>query len=181
VSDAHDISGQARALTVLTPILERHESELTRHLNAIEGGERSPLSHVAGTHFARWVVIGDVIYEGEGRRDHLKLGQLLFSSSFDGPHEAYLERLRTGLGDAADEIWQHCCGYPGSDDPAAFAGYLQAHRVRSSLFFAAYGERTVEDVRRSLATRHAVVDFALRAQSMSAAELQAAFGQAFGP
>jgi hypothetical protein len=180
VNDRRDTNGQARALTVLTPIVEGHESALTRHLNAIEGGTGSPLSRVPGTHFARWVVIGDVIYEGEGKRDHLKLGQLLFTSSFDGPHEPYLEALRTGLGSAADEIWQHCCGYPGRDDPATFAAYLESHRVESSLFFAAYGERTVQDVTRSLDARHALIEFALRAQSMNAAALKAGFMETFG-
>lgn len=47
------------------------------------------------------------------------------------------------------------------------------------MFFAAYGERTVEDVRRSLATRSQVIDFALRAQEMAAGELQAAFRETF--
>jgi hypothetical protein len=179
VNDRRDTCGQAHALTVLTSIRQGHESGLARHLNALEGGPASPLARVPGTHFARWVVIGDVVYEGKGERDHLKLAQLLFTSNFDGPVAPYLESLRAGLGDAADAIWSHCGGYPGSADPAAFAGYLRAHQVESSLFFAAYGDRTVEDVKRSLDVRRRMTDFALHAQGMAAADLQAAFQATF--
>jgi hypothetical protein len=181
VNDGHNTCGQAYALTVLTPILEGRESSLARHLDALQGGSASPLARVHGTHFARWVVIGDVVYEGgDQRRDHLNLGRLLFTSNFDGRVEPYLEVLRTGLADAADTIWGHCAGYPGSADAAAFAGYLRAHQIESSLFFSAYGERTVQDVTHSLAVRRNVIDFALRAQGLPAAELQAAFRETFG-
>jgi hypothetical protein len=181
VISRRDTSGQAHSLTVVTSIRDGHESALARYLNGLEGGPASPLSAVGGTHFARWVVIGDVVYPGRGRRDHLKLGQLLFTSNFDdsGDLDSYLESLRTGLGRAADEIWSHCTGYPGSRDPAAFAAYLRSHHVESSLFFAAYGDRTVEDVTRSLRVRLDVIDFAMRAQGMAPDELQAAFGERF--
>jgi hypothetical protein len=160
VNGRHDISGQVHALTVLTAIRPGHESALARYLNALESGPASPLAGVPGTHFARWVVISDVVYEGKGPRDHLELGQLLFTSNFDGKNlDPYLESLRTGLGPAADEIWGHCHGYPGSDDAASFAAYMRKHHIEASLFFAAYGDRTVEDVKRSLAVRLQLIAF----------------------
>lgn len=176
----HDICGQAHSLTVLCAIREGHESALARYLNALESGSASPLSRVARTHFARWVVLGDVVYEGKGRRDHLKLGQLLFTSNFDGGDlDSYLESLRSGLGPAADEIWGHCTGYPGSEDGAAFAAYMRRHHVESSLFFAAYGERTVDQVKASLAARRRVIAFAMSSQGMAPAALKAAFEESF--
>jgi hypothetical protein len=167
---------------VLTPIREGRESSLTHHLNTLEPGPASPLANVKGTHLARWVVVGDVVYEGTGQRrpDHLKAGRLLFTSNFDGPLGPYLEELRTGLGEVADEIWGHCVGYPGRADAGAFAAYMRSHQVESSLFFAAYGGRTVLEVERSLATRRQVIDFAVRSQQMAPAELQAAFREMFG-
>jgi hypothetical protein len=181
VNEARNTSGQAYALTVLTPIEPGHESALVRYLGAIESGAGSPLAGVPGTHFARWVVINDVVYEGGGQaRDHLKLGRLLFTSNFDGTVEPYLEALRTGLGQAADEIWSHCVGYPGRQDPAAFAAYLREHQIESALFFSAYGERTVPEVVRSLELRHQVIAFALRSQGLAAAELQTAFRKELG-
>ncbi len=180
MNDARNTSGQAYGLTVLTPILEGHESRLARLLDGLESGDASPLARVPGTHFARWVVIGDVVLEEPDQtRDHLELARLLFTSNFDGPVEPYLEALRTGLADDADAIWGHCAGYPGRTDSAAFARYMRGHQVESALFFAAYGERTVADVQRSLAVRRSVIDFALRGQGLGAAELQAAFRETF--
>jgi len=180
MNDGRNMFGQAYGLTVLTPILDGRESALTRYLHTLPGGPASPLARVPGTHFARWVVIGDVVYEGAGqRRDHLKLGRLLFTSNFDGPIGSYLEALRTGLGEVADAIWDHCAGYPGSADAAAFTSYMRGHQIESSLFFAAYGDRTVEDVKRGLTVRCKLIDFAVQAQNMAAAELQTAFQKTF--
>lgn len=180
MNDARNTCGQAYALTVLTPILDGHESELARYLDALQGEAASPLASVPGTHFARWVVIGDVVYEGgRQRRDHLRFGRLLFSSNFDGPVEPYLKSLCTGLGEAADAIWGHCAGYAGSTDVGAFVKYMRAHQIESSLFFSAYGDRTVEQVTRSLALRRQLIDFALRAQEMEPAQLQSAFLETF--
>jgi hypothetical protein len=181
VSSAHNISGQAYSLTVLAPIVDGHETQLAQYLNGLQGGDRSPLAGVRGTHFARWVVIDDVIYEGsdEGEHEHLRHARLLFTSNFDGELDPYLEALRTGLGDSVDTIWGNCLGYPGSGNARAFADYMRHHQIDSSLFFAAYGDRTVEEVRRSLALRSKFVEFVLRTQGLPALELKAAFLQEF--
>jgi len=181
MSGGNNVSGQAYALTVLTPIIDGHETQLAQYLNGLQSGEQSPLAAVPGTHFARWVVIDDVIYEGpdQGEREHLQHSRLLFTSNFDGKLDPYLDALRTGLGESADAIWGHCIGYPRGDDADAFAKYLRHHQVGTSLFFASYGDRTVQDVKRSLALRSKVVEFALRAQGLPAAELKAAFLQEF--
>ncbi|MDQ2759730.1 MAG: hypothetical protein M3Y17_04630 [Actinomycetota bacterium] len=179
MNESRNTFGQAYALTVLTPILEGRETSLAHYLQALLGGSASPLASVPGTHFARWVVIGDVVYEGKGKRDHLQLARLLFTSNFDGSLDAYLESLRIGLAGAVDAIWGHCAGYPGGEDSAAFAAYIRAHQIESSLFFSAYGDRTVEDVKDSLAVRRSIIEFALAAQGMPPDELQAAFEEAF--
>jgi hypothetical protein len=180
MNDSRNTSGQAYALTVVTPIRDGHEAPLAAYLDRLPGGSDSPLARVPGTHFARWVVIGDVVFEQPGQtRDHLAHPRLLFTSNLDGPIEPYLRALAAGVGQTADEIWGHCAGYPGSADADAFAAYLRAHQIESALFFAAYGDRTVEQVKHDLATRRAVIDFALRGQGMAAAELQAAFREAF--
>jgi hypothetical protein len=181
VSSAHNVFGQAYSLTILTPIADGRESELANYLSGLQSGDQSPLAGVPGTHFARWVVIDDVISEGpaQGEPEHLQYARLLFTSNFDGDLDPYLDALRAGLGASADAIWGHCIGYPGSADGSAFAAYLRRHQIDSSLFFAAYGERTVEDVKRSLAVRTKLIDFALRAQGLAAPELKAAFLEEF--
>jgi hypothetical protein len=181
VSSAHNVSGQAYSLTVMTPIVNGHETQLAGYLDGLQSRDQSPLAGVRGTHFARWVVIDDVIYEGpdEGDREHLKHARLLFTSNFDGELDPYLEALRTGLGDSADTIWGNCIGYPGSGEAGAFADYMRHHQIDSSLFFTAYGDRTVEEVKRSLELRTKFVEFALKAQGLPASELKAAFLQEF--
>lgn len=181
MSSASNISGQAYSLTVITPIIAGRETELAHYLNSLQSGDQSPLAGVHGTHFARWVVIDDVVFEGpeQGQREHLARPRLLFTSNFDGQLDRYLEALRTGLGDSADTIWGHCVGYPGAEDAGSFTRYLRHHQIDSSLFFAAYGDRTVEDVKRSLVLRTRFIEFALRAQGLPASELKAAFLQEF--
>jgi hypothetical protein len=177
---ARNRSGQAYALTVLTPILPERLNALAGHLDALPGGMQSPLARVAGTHFARWVVIDNVIYEGHGQpRDTLAAPRLLFTSNFDGAFDPYLETLRTGLDEDADAIWGHCAGYPGHRDAGAWASWLRAHQIDSALFFAAYGERTVDEVRSDLELRARFIGFALEAQSLDPGELQAAFRERF--
>jgi hypothetical protein len=178
--EKRNVSGQAYSLTVLAPIVEGRESALTRHLDGLPGGDGSPLARVPGTHFARWVVISDVIYEGAGqRRDHLQASRLLFTSNFDGPLAPYLEALRTGLGEDADAIWGHCRGYPGRGDAAAFAGWMRAHQLVSALFFAAYGDQTVGEVHANLALRAHLIEFALGAQDLPPEQLQSGFRARF--
>jgi hypothetical protein len=177
---SRNVSGQAYALTVLTPILEGHAQDLAEHLEALPEGAGSPLARVHGTHLARWVVIDQVKHQGRGqrRRDALSHSRLLFTSNFDGELDPYLEALRTGLGDDADAVWGHCRGYPGRDR-TRFAGWLRAHSLEAALFFAAYGDHTLEQVRADLETRRRLVEFALGAQGLAAPDLKARFLQAF--
>ena len=173
-------SGQAYGLTVLTPILEDHVSPLAAYLDGLGPQDASPLARVAGTHFARWVIIDDVVYQGgRQRRDSLKASRLLFTSNFDGALDAYLDALRTGMGADADAVWGHCAGYPGREEAAAFAAWLRAHQVESALFFGAYGDLTVAEVRARLDARTRLIEFAMAAQGLPAAELQARFEAEF--
>ena len=173
-------SGQAYSLTVMTPILADHVSALAAHLDTLGPEDASPQARVTGTHIARWVILDDVVYEGgRQRRDALKASRLLFTSNFDGPLDAYLEALRTEMGEDADAVWSHCSGYPGRADAPAFAAYFRNHQIESALFFAAYGDQTVEEVRANLAQRTRLIEFAMAAQGLPAADLQARFQAEF--
>jgi len=180
---SRNVSGQAYALTVLTPILDGHVKPLTEHLEALPEGAGSPLARVPGTHLARWVVIDQVKYQARGQRhrDALSASRLLFTSNFDGPLDPYLEALRTGLGEDADAVWSHCRGYPGHDDAAGFADWLRAHALEAALFFAAYGGQTLDQVHANLGKRSRLIEFALGAQGLEAADLKERFLEAFPP
>jgi hypothetical protein len=176
---SRNVSGQAYALTVLTPILDGHAAELTAHLDALPEGDASPLARVPGTHLGRWVVIDQVKYQGHGQRhrDALTASRLLFTSNFDGELDPYLEKLQTGLGEDADAIWGHCRGYPGRG--AGFAPWLKAHQIEAALFFAAYGDHTVEQVHANLDKRTRLIEFALEAQGLEPEELKSRFLERF--
>jgi hypothetical protein len=176
---SRNVSGQAYALTVLTPILDGHATELTAHLEALPEGGDSPLARVPGTHLGRWVVIDQVKYQGHGQRhrDALAASRLLFTSNFDGELDPYLQKLQTGLGEDADAIWGHCRGYPGRG--AGFAPWLKAHQLEAALFFAAYGGQTLEQVHANLDKRTRLIEFALEAQGLEADELRSRFLETF--
>jgi len=177
---SRNVSGQAYALSVLTPILDGHADDLRAHLEGLEEGAASPLARVPGTHIARWVVIDDVIYQGAGQRKRDTLTpRLLFSSNFDGELGAYLERLRTGMAGDADAIWSHCRGYPGHADGPAFAAWMHAHVLEAALFFAAYGGMTVDQVNSNLERRRRLLDLVLDGQGLPPADLKARFMEAF--
>jgi hypothetical protein len=178
---SRNVSGQAYALTVLTPILDGHAQQLTAHLDALPEGDASPLARVGRTHLARWVVIDQVKYQGHGQRhrDALGASRLLFTSNLDGDLDSYLEALRTGLGEDADAVWGHCAGYPGHRDAAGFARWLKAHEIEAALFFAAYGGHSVEKVHSDLEQRSALIEFALESQGLEPADLKARFLERF--
>jgi hypothetical protein len=177
---SRNVSGQAYALSVLTPILDGQADQLRQHLEGLGEGAASPLARVPGTHIARWVVIDGVIFQGAGQRKHDTLTpRLLFSSNFDGEVGAYLEGLRVGMAAEADAIWGHCRGYPGHADGPAFADWMLEHMLEAALFFAAYGGMTVEQVHSNLDRRRRLLDLILDGQGLPPADLKARFMEAF--
>ena len=98
----------------------------------------------------------------------------MFTSSFDGDLDAYLDAIAENVPEA-DEWWGHCAGYPGRSDKAAFRAWIRAHQVHTQLFANAYHGATVQDVREALDARERVVAFAAETQGLDAAELQQRF------
>ncbi|HET8754769.1 MAG TPA: hypothetical protein VFM58_02090 [Solirubrobacteraceae bacterium] len=178
---SRNVSGQAYALTVLTPIKDGHAQPLAEHLNTLGDGDASPLARVPGTHIARWVVIDELKFQGHGQRHHdtLSAPRLLFSSNFDGDVDVYLEGLRTGMAAEADAIWGHCRDYPGHGNAGTFRAYMRAHQLEAALFFAAYGDQTVGEVKANVAQRRRLIDFALAGQGLDAATLKSRFLETF--
>ena len=179
--DARNRSGGAYGLAVYAPLAAEHVTKVSQYLDALGTGDASPLARVPGTHFARWVIMDEPVYGGGSQKpDSLKSPRLLFSTNFDGDLDAYLEAMRTGLGEDADAIWGACPGYPGRDDAEAWARWFKAHQVDCSLFVAAYGDQTVDEVKANMDLRARLQKFALEAQGLPAVELQARFKEAFG-
>jgi hypothetical protein len=173
-----DQTGQASALTVFTPIVSGEEDALRGYLEALHP---SPLAKLERTHFGRWVVVDGLVTEPSQRRpDELRRAQLIFSASFDGPRDSYLDELCATIPDEARAIWGRCAG-SGSASGAELKAYLLRNHVKTGLFFAAYADATVQQVRRAVDLRERVMGFAVRAQAMTPSALRQGFWDEFGP
>ena len=178
VSDALErdpnVNGQAYGLTTLFPVIAGHEDALEDHLAALPV-EASPLAALSQLHFSRLHVIRDLVYQGSPqKRDPLRSAHLIFTASFDGAVDRFLDDL-SGLGEALDAIFSHCVGYPGSGDRAAFVRYISDHQTDNGYFLSAYPRATVADVQEGLRVADAMADLAVRSRTLDDAALQAEF------
>jgi hypothetical protein len=174
-------TGGVYSLTVFTPIVGGHEQAVRDVIDNLPLGAESPLARLGSLHFSRLQIFDQLVYQGprQRHRDTLRSNHLVFTSSFDGDLDAYLEQICARLGSDADAWWGHCVGYPGTADRAAFKSWIRAHKVDSALFASAYHGATVERVRKALDTRERLVAFAAEAQGLTPAELQERFRATF--
>jgi hypothetical protein len=153
-------SGQACALTVMTPVMPGHEERLRAHLEALPQ-DGSPLASLPRTHFARWVIVRGFVREpGQRHEDRLHCPYLLFTTNFDGRLSSYLDELCELMATEALTIWGNCAGCP--EDVAGLKAYLLHNKVDTGIFVAAYPHATVARVRRALALRRRTIAFAVR-------------------
>ena len=172
-----DVSGQAYALMVMTPIVPGEEAALREYLEGLPQ-DGSPLERLTRTHFARWVIVPDFVHEPEQpSEDPLGCQYLVFTSNFDGELDSYLDELCERLAPEAREIWGRCAGCPEGAEGAALKAYLLHNQIHTGLFVAAYPDATVARVRQALRVRQRLIDFAVRSQGLSAAELKSAFSE----
>lgn len=172
--------GQMYALTVFTPIVPGRLQELRDYLAGLPR-DPSPLARLGGAHFARWVVVPDFISDpSQPRKEDLPAPYLLFSATFDGELEAFLDDLCGALAEEAEHIWGCCEGAPQPAAGAALKDYLKHNQIQTGLFFAAYPDATVQQVRSALDVRARTIALAVSGQGMEPAELQRAFLQEFG-
>jgi hypothetical protein len=177
-----DISGQASALTVITPVQHGAEDRLLDILGDLSAAPENPFGRTGRTHFARFVAVGEVRYAGPPPQpDPLASTYLLFTSSFDGGVGSYLEGVRTTMPGEADDVWGCCIGYPGAGNPVSFAAYLLHNRLPTTTFYAAYGRATVPRIRDALELRNRLSRLAVRTQGLPPAELRTAFEEEFPP
>ena len=104
----------------------------------------------------------------------------MFTSSFDGDLDTYLDLICERIAHEADGWWGHCVGYPGTADRTAFRRLAQgppaAHqpvRLRLPRGHGCEGARGVSRCADQL------VDFAADAQGLDAAALQERFLSTF--
>jgi hypothetical protein len=174
---SRNVTGTAYALTVFTPIVPGQEELVQAHIEALPTGADSPLARLEQLHTARVQIFDQPVFQGPGQKkpDRLESTYLVFTSSFDGDRDAYLDAICERLPAEADGWWRHCVGYPGTADRAAFKRYIDHNQIDTALFASAYPRASVSYVRDSLALRDRLVDFAADAQGLDAATLQERF------
>jgi hypothetical protein len=166
----------ASALTTFAPMVGDVDA-----LEAyVDGLSPDVFARLDMAHLARVQVFRSLVHQGPKQRhtDVLRAPQLVFTSTYDGPLDAFLDALAS-LVPEADEWWRYCPDYPGRVNRAAFAAWVRRHEVRTSLFASALPDATVAEVREALELRDRLVDFAAAAQGLDAAALQERFRAAF--
>ena len=170
-------SGQAYALTVITPIVPGEEQALRDYLEGLPRDTGSPLAKLRGTHFGRWVILSELLDDGDAKPapDDLGCQYLIFTSNFDGSLHAYLDELCERLAPEAREIWGRCIGCPERASGRSLRDYLEHNQIGCGFFYAAVNQSTVADIQAALAQRDKLIEFVARTQGMQAAALQRAF------
>jgi len=125
---------------------------------------------------ARLVVMDDVVYVGmPSCEEHLKSQYLVFETNFDGVLDDYLTSMAREIPMDVDAVWQHCWGYPGTKDLAAFIAYMKKCQITTTFYFAAVNDKTVQQTLTALQTQAAVAEFIEKNQGKPAAELRGSF------
>jgi hypothetical protein len=178
-----NVAGQAYAFMAMTPVKPGEEGPLSDYLRGLRERGPSPLARLERTHLARFLIVPDFHNDTswkQRRAEHLDLPYLIFTSNFDGDLDSYLDELCERLAPEAKEIWGRCVGCPASASGAALKAYLKHNQLDTGIFFAAYGEATVATVKRRLAEREQLIEFARTSQGLDAQSLQQAFLARFG-
>jgi hypothetical protein len=173
--------GQAYAYLALTAILPGRSDELREVVEAFPLGSESPFARVEQVHFARWVIVPQLVEVGPPPEvpDRLNNEYLLFSTDVDGDLEPFLEALRTEIPEVMDAVYSHCVAYPGTADRNGFHRYFRHNQIETTFPFSAYPDATVSEVRDALDLRRRLIELAVRAQELDPAGLQEAYRQAF--
>jgi hypothetical protein len=127
------------------------------------------------------VIIDNFRRESGQAADDLPTPYLLFSATFDGTLDAYLDELTQTLATEAEQIWGCCVGAPQPASGPQLKAYLQHNQIRTGLFFAAYPQADVATVTDALSIRQKTIDLAVRGQGMAPDDLRRAFLEEFGP
>jgi len=177
-------NGNVYGLTILSPIINdpdgdiSHDCAIRDYLSGLPRDHRSPFAKISSTHLARLVVMDDVVFVGvPAREEHLQSKYLVFETNFDGDLDTYLTRMAKDAPEEVHAVWQHCVGYPGVQDPAAFAAYMKKCQLDTTFFFADVNNKTVQQTLRALKLQSGLAHFIEANQGKSAAEIQAAFRQ----
>jgi hypothetical protein len=140
--------GNVSELTIVGRVVAERLDGLRAALRELDG---QPLFDALGTvHFARWVILAP---DGDQGASYL-----FFTSNYDGPLDQYLAAQAAAIPEALAATWGSCEGWPGSTGLAEWTAFVERNAITSSMFYAAYPDASVGDVRRGLRVDTAVQD-----------------------
>ena len=126
-------AGQASELTIIAPLKVGGAERLRKKMSDTFGDPNQKLVDRIGTiHDMRYV-----IFDNETR--------LLFTSTFDGAWDPYIDDFATKIPDTIDMIFGEIEGFPGIRS-AGIKDWIVKHQVSSQYFYSAYPDTTVRDV-----------------------------------
>jgi hypothetical protein len=167
--------GGAYGLTALYPIVAGRADDLEAQLETLDPLD-SPFGRVPQAHFTRLLVIRDLVYQGPPQvPETLDKAYLVFSASFDGELDRYLQDLARAAAAETAEVFSHCEGFPGVGDPAAFARWAAVGKRDNGYFLTPWPFASVGDVKESLRVQSGFGELVDRAGSIDDAQLQAEF------
>ncbi len=175
-------SGQAYAFMAMTPVKDGEREPLEDYLRGLRSAGPSPFTKLTRTHIARFVIVPDFHNDKtwkQRREEHLDRPYLIFTSNLDGDIDSYLNELCKQFAPFAKEIWGRCIGCPERAEGPALKKYLLHNQIKSGIFYAPYGHATVGTVKRALAQRERMIEFAVASQGLQDAALQASFVKTF--
>jgi hypothetical protein len=142
------VQNQLTLVTVITPASDRRVRAVMSGIDSYAKRLAPPgsLLGISTIHFVRWFVVDD------GRR-------LIMVSDYDGSWENYIDEFAEMILSGLDAIWETAFGYPpdGARDLPAFKRFLRLHQVPSELFFSAYPNTTVQNIKAATPHRRARV------------------------
>jgi hypothetical protein len=138
-----------RPLTLVVPLDPGSAGGVIDRLRAAPDGEGSPLSSLAQTHFARFVLLPQDVMDLGQPPDDLDTRYLVFTSNFRGPLERHLNELAA----ATPWVWEACAGF----DRATPEAWFKKHAIKTRYFVAGYPAHTLELIRHSLQLRSELV------------------------
>ena len=136
--------GSRTAFTFFCNVLPGHEKAVREYLAGTQGSPEgdAAIEEIRTLHEYRWVMFDD------DRR-------LIFSSSFDGALDKYIQDFASSaIGQAIEGTLQHVEGWIGIKDPRATEWFLE-HAVPPVVYNCAYPQPTVQQVWQALALQEA--------------------------
>lgn len=184
-------SGNAYALTTLCPIKNglnveeypyyeylRAFDKITRsRIQRLKEHKSSPFARIENTYFARLFVLNDIFFEqgNDVIREHLQSKYIVFTSTFHGNLDTWLNEFWNHSEANILSIWQHAVGFERVQSASDFVKYIKKCQIKTTLFFNGSDDHSLAQQLKALYIKQMFSEFVLKHQECSAHELRKAY------